>query len=89
MTNEKIDELAGRIDGVARAFMVFIAQQEDEGFDGARYTKSLHRLANGRAQAGFEVCAFVLEQIAREVDSARDYRSSVLQRKNQTNPVVA
>lgn len=86
MTDEKMDELAGRIDGVARALMIFIAQQEDQGaFDGERYTESLRRYAQQRGQAGFGVCAFVLEQVAGEVDSAREYRSSLRHRKIQTD----
>lgn len=72
------DELAGRIDGVARVLMALIADLEmREQIDGGRFCRSVRASAAGRRRLPeHEVCAQVMEQIADQLDAARASRQS-------------
>lgn len=72
------NELAQRVDGVARVLMTLIADLEQrEQLDGARLCRDLRQLADTRrTMAGLEVSAHVIEQIAEELDGARATRRS-------------
>ncbi len=72
------NELAQRVDGVARVLMTLIADLEQrEQLDGARFCRDLRQLADARrTAAGLEVSAHVIEQIAEELDDAREARRS-------------
>lgn len=71
-------EIAERVDGVARVVMALIADLERrELVDGARFCAGLREMAEGRrTAAGLETSARVIEQIAAELDGARDVRRS-------------
>lgn len=71
------DELAGRIDGVARVLMALIADLERrELLDGQRFSESLRRYAQGRGMhPGLEVSAHVMKEISDQLDEARKNRS--------------
>lgn len=71
-------EIAERVDGVARVVMALIADLERrELVDGARFCAGLREMAEGRRTvAGLATAARVIEQIAAELDEAREVRRS-------------
>lgn len=76
MTDARFEEMAGRIDGVARALTTLICQLEDSSsLDGTLYSQRLNEFAEGRGKAGFETAARVMQQIAHDLDAARHNRS--------------
>lgn len=76
MTDLQNEEMAGRIDGVARSLMMLIAHFEESGsLNGEHYSNDLRRFAASRDKAGFVACAKVMQQMAHELDSARHNRS--------------
>lgn len=73
------DELAERFDGLAWSFMVLIADLEKrELLDGKRFCGALRRTAAGRRQeAGLEIAAQTMEQLAGRLGAARKARRKV------------
>lgn len=71
-------ELAQRIDGVAWVLMALIADLEKrELVDGERFCEALRRTADMRRQAvGLEIAAQVIEEVAGQLDAARQSRQS-------------
>jgi hypothetical protein len=76
MTDSQFDDLAGRIDGVARVLMTLICQLEDSNtLDGDRHDRLLRSTAEGRSTTGREKSATVIRQVADQLASARMNRS--------------
>ena len=73
MGDEQYQALVGKIDGVARAFMLFITDQEEQGhLDGQEYCRDLRLLAAARDHdPQLMVSAGVLKEIAGELEQAR------------------
>lgn len=68
--------LAERFDGLAWGFMALIADLEKrEQIDGSRFCGALRRTAEGRRrEAGLEIAAQTMEQLADRLDEARQAR---------------
>lgn len=68
--------LEERFDGLAWSVMALICDLEKrEQIDGARFCQSLRRVAAGRRQeAGLEIAAATMEQLAERLDEARSVR---------------
>lgn len=71
------DELAGRIDGVARALMTLCATLEVHGvIDGPSYTAALRGVGRAPLHLANQVSLHTLAQIADQLDAARAIRQS-------------
>lgn len=73
MNDGQYEVLLGKLDGVARAFMLFVTEQEQQGcLDGVAYCRDLRLMAAARDQAPhLSVSAGVLKEIAGELEQAR------------------
>lgn len=73
MTDDQFQILLGKIDGVARAFMLFATSQEVRGnLDGVSYCRNLRLMAAARDHdPRLAVSAGVLKEIAGELEQAR------------------
>lgn len=73
MNDEQYQALVGKIDGLARAFMLFITGQEERGnLDGNAYCRDLRLWAAARDQhPGLAASAAVMRQIAGDLEQAR------------------
>lgn len=79
MTNPDFAELAGRVEGLTRAFMLAVAALEDTGqLDGPKLANTLRSTLPERPdQAPVLTCARkTLHQIAQALDEARHHRSA-------------
>lgn len=78
MKDNQYEVLLGKIDGVARAFMLFVTEQEERGnLDGQAYCKDLRLMAATRDRhQHLAVSAGVMKEIASELEQARMTRSA-------------
>lgn len=79
MTHQEFSELAGRIEGVARALMYTISALEDAGHINGPALCALLRQAQPRSHRSsqtLEVSARTLAEIAQALDDARSHRSA-------------
>lgn len=77
MTDEQMNELAGRIEGMGRALMLLVARLEDDGIiDGPAYTESLRTTFVLRPDARPLLWSAknAVERAADALDEARDWR---------------
>lgn len=73
MNDNQYEVLLGKLDGVARAFMLFVTEQEERGnLDGAGYCRDLRLMAAARdPDPRLVISAGVLKEIAGELEQAR------------------
>lgn len=78
-SNDGFAVIAERFDGLAWSFMLLIADLEQrELLDGKRFCADLRRVAAGRRQeAGLEIAAQTMEQLAERLGAARKARRKV------------
>ncbi len=78
MSKQEFEELAGRIDGVARALMGLIAELEIKGaIDGPEYRRRLRQWGEMREpHPGLESSGRLMLQIARETEEAAASRAA-------------
>lgn len=77
MNDAKFDELAGRIEGIGRAFMLLVAMLEDEDMvNGRRYCAALRRSEKGLRfpQPHLAATKRTLRETAKALDDARKVR---------------
>lgn len=76
MHTREFTELAGRVEGVARALMITIASLEQQrAVDGPALSAALRRSLAAQP-AGLETAAQTLAEIAQALDDARAHRSA-------------
>lgn len=76
MHTQEFTELAGRVEGVARALMITIATLEQQReVDGPALSAALRRSLAAQP-AGLETAARTLGEIAHALDEARAHRSA-------------
>lgn len=73
MNDDQYQALVGKIDGVAKAFMLFITEQEERGnLDGTAYCRDLRLMAAARdSDPRLMVSAGVMKEIAGGLEQAR------------------
>jgi len=78
MNDDQYEVLLGKVDGVARAFMLFVTEQEQRGnLDGVAYCRDLRLMAAARDQyPHLVVSAGVMKEIAGALEQARLTRSA-------------
>ena len=77
MGDAEFNELAGRVEGIGRAFMILVAMLEDERMvNGRRYCASLRRTAKGLCFDGPHLASAkrTLLEAAKALDEARKAR---------------
>jgi len=79
MTEDQLNRLNGRIDGIGRVLVRLIADLEmREQLDGQRFCKGLHEMADGRSKhLQHQISAQVIHEIAHELEAARSHRQQV------------
>lgn len=78
MGDDQYQVLAGKIEGVARAFMLFITDQEERGhLDGVGYCRDLRQYAAARDRyPELQASAETMRKIAVELEQARSRRTA-------------
>lgn len=78
MTDAQFNELEGRVDAVGRVLMHLIADLEErEMLNGSRFCQKIRRYADSRGQhPGLETSGRVMQEIAAEIDDARQSRAA-------------
>lgn len=77
MTDEQMNELAGRIEGMGRALMHLVARLEDDGvIDGPAYTNGLRQTFVLKPEASLLLWSAknAVERAADALDEAREWR---------------
>lgn len=77
MGDDEFNELAGRIEGIGRAFMLMFAMLEDEGMiNGRRYCAALRRTGKGLyfSLPHLEATKRTINETAKALEDARKHR---------------
>lgn len=92
MANDQYEVLLGKLDGVAKAFMLFVTEQEERGnLDGTGYCRDLRLMAAARERdPRLMVSSGVLKEIASGLEQARMSRKDgIADQAHQTEQVCA
>lgn len=77
MTQQDFSELAGRIEGVARALLITIAKLEDAGHINGPALSASFRRSLAHSPRNLETAARTLGEMALALDEARERRSAL------------